>query len=148
VTRLVLLAPGGVTPARLSFILRAIPLAFLGRWGALSNARIVAGGQPMHPDAVKYIDALLTHFRSRLDPQPIFPDGALQRLTMPVLLAAGERDALFHSAKTAARLKQWVPHLTVRLLPEKGHVLHNTAELVLPFLAGEGDVPPKQADGV
>ena len=137
VTRLVLLAPGGVAPARLSFVLRAIPLALLGRWGAEANARIVAGGQPLHPDTVKVMNALLTHFRPRLDPQPIFADEALQRLTMPVLLVAGEQDALFPSVRTAARLQKCAPHITVRLLPGMGHVLHGTAELVLPFLRGE-----------
>ena len=147
VTRLVLLAPGGVAPARLSFVLRAIPLALLGRWGAEANARIVAGSQSLHPDTVKVMNALLTHFRPRLDPQPIFADAALQRLTMPVLLVAGQQDALFPSARTAARLQKCVPHLTVRLLPGMGHVLHGTAELVLPFLSGEGGAPLAQASG-
>jgi pimeloyl-ACP methyl ester carboxylesterase len=137
VRRLVLLAPGGVAPARLSFVVRAIPLSLLGRWGAEANTRIVFGGQPIHPEALKFMNALLTHFRSRLDPEPIFTDEALQRLTMPVLLIAGDQDALLPSAQTAARLKQWVPNLTVQLLPGMGHVLHATAERVLPFLAAE-----------
>jgi pimeloyl-ACP methyl ester carboxylesterase len=144
VAKLVLLAPGGVAPARLSFIMRAIPLSLLGKWGAEVNTRIVFGRQPMHPDAVKYMNALLTHFRSRLDPEPIFRDETLQCLSMPVLLIAGAQDAL-PSDRTAARLEQWVPNLTVQLLPEMGHVLHNTAEMVLPFLEMENDLIPEKA---
>jgi pimeloyl-ACP methyl ester carboxylesterase len=78
----------------------------------------------------------MAHFRPRLDPQPIFADAELRRLTMPVLLVAGARDALLPSEVTAARLRALLPNLTVRLLPEAGHVLHGLSAEVLPFLAG------------
>ena len=39
ITKLVLLAPGGIAAPRLSFLLRAIPLSFLGCWGAETISR-------------------------------------------------------------------------------------------------------------
>jgi pimeloyl-ACP methyl ester carboxylesterase len=135
VTRLVLLAPGGVTPARLSFILRAIPLSMLGRPGAEALNRIVFGREPMHPDAVAFMDAIMTHFKPRIGAQRLFTDDELRRLSMPVLLIAGAQDALFDSAKTAARLAALAPHLTQRVLPDRGHVLVGLTEEVCRFLA-------------
>jgi pimeloyl-ACP methyl ester carboxylesterase len=136
VAKLVLLAPGGVAPAKLSFILRAIPLAFSGRWGAEQINRITFGGAPIAPEAVSFMNVIMTNFKPRFDPAPLFTDEALRRLQMPVMAVVGAKDTIFPSAKTAARLQACVPGLELHVLPEEGHVLHNTAQLVLPFLQG------------
>lgn len=137
VTRLVLLAPGGVVPTRLSFILRAVPLSLLGRRGAEAINRITFGATPVHPDAVAFMDAIMTHFRPRIDPEVLFSDEELRRLRMPVLLIAGLRDALRPSGKVAARLEALLPQLETRLLPDAGHVLVGLAPQITPFLLGE-----------
>lgn len=135
VSRLVLLAPGGVAPVRATFLLAALPLSLLGRPGGEAISRIVRGNQPVHPTAVEYMNLIMTHFKSRVGALPTFSDAELARLTMPALLILGEQDALFPSAKIAARLQQLLPDLSVRLLPEKGHVLHGLADEIAPFLA-------------
>jgi pimeloyl-ACP methyl ester carboxylesterase len=134
VDKLVLLAPGGVAPARASFLLRAIPLSMLGRPGAEALNRIVFGKQPIHPEAVAFMNAIMTHFRPRIGPQALYTDEELRRLTMPVLLIVGTQDALLPAEKIAARLQGLLPNLAAQVLPEAGHVLHNTAERVVPFL--------------
>lgn len=134
VRKLVLLAPGGVVPARASFLLRAIPLSFLGRWGAEKLNRIVFGRQPMDAEAIQIMDAILTYFKPRIEKQPIFTDEELLRLKMPTLLVAGEQDALIDPVKTAQRLRALLPDLQVKLLPDTGHVLHHLAEEITPFL--------------
>jgi pimeloyl-ACP methyl ester carboxylesterase len=134
VTKLVLLATAGVTSARLSFLLRVIPLTFLGRRGAEAGNRIVFGSQPIHPAAVAFMNAIMTHFKPRIGNLPLFPDADLRKLTMPVLLMAGEQDALYSSRKTAERLKALLPNLRVILEPEMGHVLYGVTAKVLPFL--------------
>ena len=135
VGKLVLLCPDGVTPARLSFVLRAIPLSLLGRWGIKPIKRIVFGNEPLHEEVDEYVTLIMRHFKSRIDAQPIFSDEELQRLTMPTLLLVGAQDALFDSEKTAARMQKLVPHLTATILPEFGHVLYNTTTQIIPFLA-------------
>lgn len=138
VSRLALLTPGGVAPARTWFLLRAIALSMLGRPGAEAINRIVLGRQPLPAEAVRYMDMILTHFRPRIGAQPLFSDDDLARLTMPVLLLLGARDAILPTEKIAARLGRLLPNLTALMLADKEHVLHNTAAQVLPFLLGPG----------
>jgi pimeloyl-ACP methyl ester carboxylesterase len=135
VAALVLLAPAGITTARLSFLLRALPLSLLGRRGGEAINRIVFGKQPIHPDAAAFMDVIMTHFKPRVGALPNFTDAELARLTMPTLLIAGAQDALYPSAKTAARLQAHASDLTVRMLPEMGHVLHGLAGEIETFLA-------------
>ena len=139
VTKLVLLAPGGIATPRLSFLLRAIPLSFMGRWGAQAINRIVFGSQPIAKEAVTFMDEIMTHFKPRIEPQPLFTDNELAALTMPILVLAGADDALLPSKKTVARLCRHARDVTARILPQTGHVLHTLAPEIIPFLT------PKQA---
>jgi pimeloyl-ACP methyl ester carboxylesterase len=50
VKALVVLSPGGIVPDKLSFVVRALPLMFLGRWGIRRIHRMVLGGQPVPAD--------------------------------------------------------------------------------------------------
>ena len=137
VARLVLLAPAGVTTARASFLLKAIPLSLLGRRGGAAINRITFGKQPIHPDAVAYMNTIMTHFKPRIGALPNFSDEELMRLAMPTLLIVGAQDAIYPSEKTAARLESLLPNLTVRMLPGMGHVLHGVTGEVAGFLMGE-----------
>ena len=134
VSALVLLAPGGIAPVRPSFLVRAIPLSLLGRPGAEAINRIVLGGQAIDPDALSFMNLILTNFRARIGKEYLFSDEELRRLTMPVLLICGSRDAVRPSAQTAARLGALLPHLTSIMLPEAGHALVNLAPEIVPFL--------------
>ena len=80
------------------------------------------------------MNTILTHFKPRIEAQPMFSDEALMRLSMPVVLMVGVQDAVLPARKIAERLSRLAPQLTVMLLPDMGHVLHNTANLIVPFL--------------
>ncbi|HWI60963.1 MAG TPA: alpha/beta fold hydrolase [Symbiobacteriaceae bacterium] len=134
VSRLVLLAPGGVVNARLFWLLRVIFLSNFGRRGAEAINRITFGETKVDPEAIAFMNLVMTHFRARFDPQPLFTDDELKRLTMPTLLIAGTRDAILPSEKIAARLQRLVPNLTARLLQDAGHVLVNLTDQINPFL--------------
>jgi pimeloyl-ACP methyl ester carboxylesterase/ribosomal protein S18 acetylase RimI-like enzyme len=135
VEKLVLLCPGGVTPDRLSFVLRAVPLSLLGRWGAERITRSLFGNQPVPAEAGEFTNLILTHFKPRVGALPIFSDEELRRLTMPTLLLAGAQDALRDSERIAARMRALAPHLTATIIPEAGHALYNTTAYIMPFLA-------------
>jgi pimeloyl-ACP methyl ester carboxylesterase len=135
VEKLVLLCPGGLVPDRTSFYLRFIPLLLLGRWGARRANRMLFGDQPVPEEADAYMTLITTHFKPRTGVLPIFSDEELRRLTMPILLLGGTRDVIRDSEKIAARLGKLVPDLTSLLLPGQGHVLLNTTDHILPFLA-------------
>jgi pimeloyl-ACP methyl ester carboxylesterase len=134
VTRLVLLAPGGVVPARPSFILKAVMLSVFGRWGAEKINRIVLGKQPIHPEAVKFMNTILTHFKARRGKEYLFSDDELKRLNMPTLLIGGTEDALIPIESVIPRMQKLVPQLKVVLIPGMGHALINMAERIIPFL--------------
>ncbi len=65
---------------------------------------------------------------------PIFTDDELQRLTMPTLLVGGALDALRDMAKIAERLRPLLPHLSVTILPDAGHVVLTSVQVIEPFL--------------
>jgi pimeloyl-ACP methyl ester carboxylesterase len=134
VSKLALLTPAGITPARLSFMLRAIPLTMLGKRGAEASNRIVFGRQSIHPDVLKYMNAIMTHFRPRISNLPLFTDAELRRLAMPVFLMVGEQDALYPSPRIAERLQRLLPDMHLIMDPRMGHVLFGVADRVLPFL--------------
>jgi pimeloyl-ACP methyl ester carboxylesterase len=141
VDKLVLLSPAGVTRDRLTFVLRAIPLLLLGQRGKRIISRIVAGGQPLDPEALAFVDAMMAHVRPRTDPAPLFSDDELARLSMPVLLVGGDKDAIRDCRAIAARLHEHLPRLRAEILPGMGHVLVDLAALIAPFLEG----PPGEA---
>lgn len=76
------------------------------------------------------------YFRPRTEPIPMFSDGALRSLAIPLMAVIGGKDAMIDSYETQRRLTANVPHATVRLLPESGHVLPDQTETVLQFLLG------------
>ena len=134
VTKLVLLTPGGVVPTRSSFILSAVMLSVLGRWGAQRINRMVCGKQPIHPEAVKFMDAIYTHFNTRIEKEVLFSDAALQCLSMPVLFIGGAQDVLFDVDAAAQRMQKLVPQLQGMIIPEMGHALINLSGHIMPFL--------------
>ncbi|MCS7479602.1 alpha/beta fold hydrolase [Umezawaea endophytica] len=130
VSRLALLAPGGVGRRRYGWVLRALPFFALGAWGRRRVVRIVTG---VELGAVaSSIGETFGEFKPRTD-IPVFPDDVLERLTMPVLAVVGDRDAMIDSAMTARRLAALVPHADVRVVPG-GHLLLGQADAVLGFL--------------
>jgi pimeloyl-ACP methyl ester carboxylesterase len=139
VEKLVLLTPGGITPDKMSFLIRVVPLLLLGRWGIQRVNRILFADQPI-PDEVEDVMTLIfTHFKPRLGVLPLFSDEELQRLTMPVLLLIGAKDALRDATKIEARMAGLLPDLTAMIIPGAGHTLLNTTVQIMPFLTAADD---------
>ncbi|MCX8130579.1 MAG: alpha/beta hydrolase [Clostridia bacterium] len=136
IERLVLLCPSGIGPQKISFIFKSIPLMLLGEKGFDKASRLVNGNNPIPEEALQYMKLIGRNFNLRTI-VPVFSDGELKRLTMPILLLAGEKDVLIHSEKTAARLKKLLPKSTIELLPKEGHILINYSGRILEFLSQE-----------
>jgi pimeloyl-ACP methyl ester carboxylesterase len=132
---LVLLTPGGIVPDRIGFALRALPLLLLGRRGIRRINRMVLAGQSVPAEVEQAMTVMMTHFKARIGALPLFSDPELRRLTMPVQLVIGERDALRDARKIAARMQRVVPHLTTTIVPDAGHALVGSQPYILPFLA-------------
>lgn len=134
VSQLVLLASGGVMPTRSSFIFKAVAYSFFGRWGSNQIIRLVNNDLPVHPEAQKFLQAIYTHFNTRVEKEYQFTDDELRLLSMPVLYIGGTQDALFDTQAAASRLGSLLPNLQTILLPNTGHALINLADQILPFL--------------
>jgi pimeloyl-ACP methyl ester carboxylesterase len=131
---LALLCPGGVVADKASFLLMAIPLSMLGMWGAKRLVHMTYGDQTVPDDVDDIIVTVMGSFKPRIGTLPLLPDEALRRLTMPVFLLGGGKDVIRDNQKVADRLRQFVPHLRVTILPGAGHTLLNTTGHVMAFL--------------
>jgi pimeloyl-ACP methyl ester carboxylesterase len=134
VKKLVLLCPGGVSPEKGDFFLKALPYLFLGEWGSGQIMRQLNAGQPLHPETVHVSYMINRNFNPRRHGGPLFTDEELSRLVMPVLLLAGDKDILLDSFQAVARLKKLLPSVQIDLLPGAGHILVNLAGRIMPFL--------------
>ena len=134
VRKLVLLCPAGVAAQKSSFMLLVLVLMPFGGWGHKRLMRIISHKQDLPEEAISYFRLMGKNFNPRRETIPLLSDAELAALRMPVLLIAGEKDALLPSKATASRLETLLPDLTVDLLPDTGHVLIGFERGVMEFL--------------
>jgi len=85
------------------------------------------------------------HVRSRIPFRPVFSDGELGNLKMPVLLLIGDREAMYDAQSAVDRARQLIPHIEAEIIPNAGHMLStDQPEVVIGramrFLHGHGAV--------
>jgi pimeloyl-ACP methyl ester carboxylesterase len=134
VEKLVLLTPAGIIRDKTSFLLRAILFSSMGFRGAEALTRFTFGDERIDPEALIFMNAIMTHFKPRIGSLAMYTDEELKRLMMPLLLLGGAKDRIRNVEKIAARLKDLLPHTISRIYPERGHVLVNVTDQVIPFL--------------
>jgi pimeloyl-ACP methyl ester carboxylesterase len=148
VNSLVLLCPGGIGRERigmLKLLFVVLPLLSLGRSGRRRATAIMLGPSPFdqspHSKAVAaFMEMIFEHFRQNTAKVSRFSDEALRRLTMPVLLIVGGRDALIDSDESRERIESNVARAEVRYLPDAGHVVIAQTAPILDFLRRAADV--------
>ncbi len=134
VDKLVLLSPSGIGRQKVFFLLKAIPLMLLGEKGREKIARSLYGDRTVSKETIRYTTFLAEHFKPRTGTIPVFSDEELQKLTMPLLCIAGEKDGMLNSAQTAERIRRLLPNADMRVIPSAGHALTNVTEEVAAFL--------------
>ncbi|GAB2841693.1 alpha/beta hydrolase [Actinocorallia aurea] len=135
VTRLALLCPGGIGRQKWGWILKALMLKPFGAWGQRKTVEVVAGlDMAGAEDFLEGMALTFTHFLPRKGPLPTFPDESLRSLKAPLLVIAGERDAMLDSRETARRLADTLPDADVRLLPGVAHSIVGRSEEILAHL--------------
>lgn len=133
--KLVLLSPGGIAPTKISFILKAIFYGSCGSWGANKLNQYVFGGEKLDPIVLKVMNEIMTYFIPRIDKEYIFTDNELKQLeNIPTLLVCGEKDVIRPVDKIDIRLNKYLNYLSTIFLPDRGHVLINLADKIIPFL--------------
>lgn len=134
-----MISPGGVRPARLGFVLRAIVYRAAPWWGFEAITRMVFA--PLEPpkETKAAFSATARQFRPRGGNLPIIGDEELRRVAMPVLLIGGRDDRLLDMPGTEARLAAHLPRFERVLLPGMGHVVAGAGKRAITFLEREGE---------
>lgn len=137
VDRVVLLNPSGIGRQRFGFLFKAMLLSLLGERGLRRTLEIAAA--PIPPEALRGTEIadltvlIARHFRPRMGKIPVFSDDALLALPMPVLVIVGAHDTLLDATDTARRAAT-IPHATVRVLPDAGHIIWGQTDEIDEFL--------------
>lgn len=134
INRLVLLCPSGIGPQKASVMLYMLPLKLLGKWGEVKTIKKVMGIKEISEETIEYSRLISKNFSPYMGLVPVFSDEELKRLSSPIMLIVGEKDALLDSKKTAERVKKALPYAQIILLPGAGHGLIDQKERILPFL--------------
>lgn len=133
VERLALICPGGIGKVRHGILLVALLLLAIGQ--RRRSQRLILGGDLSGTGWFgEFHDRINRETRPRRDALPIYSDADLSSLTMPMLVIAGDRDALINGPQTARRVRANVPKADVRLLPGVGHLVTGQTDTIGAFL--------------
>lgn len=121
---------------RFSFVLRLILFYLRGGNGADKIMGMAYGNDEIPPAVKEYIAVISKNYRPYTGALPLFTDAEPAQMTMPVLYIAGEDDLLTDVPGSARRLQKLLPRAEVRVLKNKGHVVYNVLDRVVPFLQG------------
>ncbi|MFJ9968852.1 alpha/beta fold hydrolase [Streptomyces avermitilis] len=141
VDRLALRCPSGIGGQKMGLLVASLFLQPFGDRGRRTMLNLALGPTPATATATvqerafgEYVMLIHKYFRPRRQKLPVFTDGDLEVLNMPVQVTVGGRDRLMDSHDTRRRFQQTTPHASVTFLPETGHLLKNQAQPVLDFL--------------
>jgi pimeloyl-ACP methyl ester carboxylesterase len=134
VRALSLLSPGGLAPAKRSFLFKALPLSLLGDWGSDRIQRLVFRHAEVPQPVLEFGRLVARHYRPVTERVPVLGDAELSRLRMPIQFFGGAEDALSRAEDSAERLARLLPHAEVHLLPDHGHAILGQTEAILRFL--------------
>jgi pimeloyl-ACP methyl ester carboxylesterase len=131
VSGLILIASAGLAEVRPQFLQNVDKSRQMD--GTVPMNSNIIGEHNIPKEVLDFIN-LITESYNPIQYLPVYTDGQLQKLTMPVLFIDGEDDVIIDVEKSAWRLSQLVPFAEIHLLPNCGHVLTNTIEYIAPFL--------------
>lgn len=132
VTRLILIAPSGLSVQNADFLERAKNAALKNE--ALTLDSSVAKGNELPKEVEEFINLILWGYNPIAEELPTFSDERILRLIMPLLFVAGKNDAIIDTVSAAQRLSKLIPNAEVHLLENTGHIVLNALEFVIPFL--------------
>ncbi len=140
VSHLALLCPGGLARQRRDFLFRVLLRSIAARGDQSKVINGVLGIDEGISDTdefrrtLEYILLINQYEKPRYATLPVFSDGELSRLTMPILVIFGENDMLLNAKKSIGRIELTAPNVTSVLLPNVGHAVLGQVERIRDFL--------------
>lgn len=135
VESLVLLASGGISNMRPSFMLKTLAYAVMGNMDKIN--RLIYGDMKMPEEVLSFGALIGRNYIPRTKGYGAYPGGLLKKLSMPVLYIAGDSDSLLPTKKNAKRLKALVPHANIRVLAGLPHAITGFAGEIAAFINGK-----------
>jgi pimeloyl-ACP methyl ester carboxylesterase len=123
VTAIACLVPGGIAPQRSDFLPKVIWYSLQGKRGAEKIKQLVNHKVVLPTEALEFGNLVQKYFKPLTEVLPVFSDEEIRRLTMPVYYAAGDQDSILDTLASAERLRQLLPHATVKVLEDVGHLV-------------------------
>jgi pimeloyl-ACP methyl ester carboxylesterase len=136
VSKIVLLAPAGIAPARTSAIVKTIVYSMQKKKGARKMKRMVFGTDDILPEISRFFDLLQLHYAPRFGSPRLMTDEELKRISCPVMLMTGGEDAFFNARKAAARLKRCLPDAEINIIQHGRHGITEYGGSIAGFLGG------------
>ncbi len=133
VSKLVLIASAGIAEIRPQFMGRAVRPRQAGEAAPIDPD--VMEGQGIPREVLDFMKLIVDSY-DPVQNLPVFSEGQLMRLNMPVLFIGGEEDPIIDAPQSAGRLSRLVPQAQIRLLKNCGHMITNAVDFFLPFLSG------------
>lgn len=134
VRALSMITTSGISPARTSFIFKALLLMCLGKPGQKLLNRLVYHKTEISDEIYKFQAIVSKHFIPLSTAIPILRDDELRKITAPVQYFGGDSDALLDSSETGKRLKNILPASEIHILKDTGHVILNKFNAIKDFL--------------
>jgi len=139
--KLALIAPSGIMPTSLSFVVKTILYLMRGEKGRKALNKMIFGNDEIPEEVENFTRMIGENFNPLTGAMPTLTDDQVRRLTIPLLFIAGENDTLTNAVKGAARLKTLKPHAEIHIIKNNGHVVYDTMKWVMPFLAAPDSGP-------
>jgi len=133
IDKLVLMTPGGIVPAKASFIIKSVLYASQKN-GLEKMKKLVFGTTDILPVLSDFFDLVQKHYTPRFGSPPLLPDDALRGIESGVLMVSGENDAFFPVKKAAKRLRRIRPDALVYIIPHGQHGITESHESIAEFL--------------
>ncbi|HWQ50861.1 MAG TPA: alpha/beta hydrolase [Terriglobales bacterium] len=131
ISKLCLIASAGLAQIRPQFLQNVGEAQREGETAPVNSDTIGENGIPQ--EVLDFMNLIVQNYNP-IQELPLFSDGELRRLQMPVLFIGGEDDVIIDAQSSAQRLARLVPSAEIRLLPACGHVGTGLAEYILLFL--------------
>ncbi len=132
ISMLALLASAGLAEIRQQFMSNVAQTRQEDRTVSVDSAIIANNDIPK--EVLEFMNLIVKSYNP-IQHLPVYGDEQLQQLNMPVLFIDGENDVIIDADRSAQRLSRLVPSAEIHLLTNRGHVLTNSIEYILPFLA-------------
>ncbi len=133
VAALCLVTSGGFTKPKAGFFFKVLPLAMLGKAGVKRINRLIAGKVELSPEVEAFGALVAEHMKPLTEPIPLFTDGEISALQMPLCYIGGEKDPMLDTRRTMLRIASLLPHAQCTSLPGVHHLVLDQGERIARF---------------